>query len=194
ALLVFTKAQGPEGEGAALEEPGIHIDPSQVVGEVGPYVYGANYGPLSAIAVDQFELAAASGIEFLRFPGGAWGDRNDLRPFNVDMLMSVAKLLGAEVSIQARLAGGTPQAAADLVRYANVEKGYGVRHWYIGNEPSLYPDYDVATLNRDWRAIAEAMLAVDPTILLVGPEPHQWNGLAQSTLVDGDGVEWVEGF
>src|SRR5690606_28573028 len=74
ALLIFAHAQGPAGEGAALEEPGIFIDPTQVVGEVGPYVYGANYGPLSAIAVDQFELAAASGIEFLRFPGGAWGD------------------------------------------------------------------------------------------------------------------------
>lgn len=187
-------AQGAESAGPGAQGHGIFIDPSEVVGQVGPYVYGANYGPLSAIPVDLFDEAAAAGIEFLRFPGGSWGDRNDLRESDIDMLMTVARLVGAEVSIQARLPGGTPAAAAELVRYANLEKGYGVRHWYVGNEPSLYPDYDVATYNEQWRAVAEAMLAVDPSIQLVGPEPHQWTGLPQSTLLDRHGVEWVEGF
>src|SRR5690606_18753709 len=85
-------------------------------------------------------------------------------------------------------------AAARLVNYANVENDYDIRYWYIGNEPSLFDDYDVARLNREWRAIAEAMLAVDPDIVLIGPEPHQWNGLANATLLDDNGVEWVTGF
>ncbi len=180
--------------GWAAGQPGIEVDATRPLGRVGPYVYGVNYGPLGALPVDLFDEAAAAGLTFVRFPGGAVGDQGDLRPFDLDMLMRVSRLLGAEPSVQARLRGGSPAAAAELVRYVNVERGYGVRHWYIGNEPSLYDDYDVATYNREWRAIAEAMLAVDPDILLVGPEPHQWTGLEHATLRDPSGVEWVEGF
>jgi hypothetical protein len=55
--------------------------------------------------------------------------------------------LGAEPSISVRLHGGTPEAAAELVRYTNIEQGYAVRYWSIGNEPSLYRDYDTETYN-----------------------------------------------
>ncbi len=180
--------------GWVAAQQGIVVDASTVVARVGPYVYGVNYGPLGALPVHLFDEASAAGITFVRYPGGAVADQGDLRPFDIDMLINVSKLLGAEPSIQVRLQGGSPQAAADLVRYVNVEKGYGVRHWYIGNEPSLYDDYDVETLNREWRAIAEAMLAVDPDLVLIGPEPHQWTGLPGGTLIDRNGVEWVEGF
>lgn len=180
--------------GWAAAQGGVGVDATVALGRVGPYVYGVNYGPLGALPVELFDAAAAAGITFVRFPGGAVGDERELRPFDLDMLMRVSRLLGAEPSVQVRLRGGTPEAAAELVRFVNVERGYGVRHWYIGNEPSLYDDYDVATLNREWRAIAEAMLAVDPEIVLMGPEPHQWTGLESSTPRDRDGVEWVEGF
>jgi len=30
--------------------------------------------------------------------------------------------------------------------------------------------------------------------VLIGPEPHQWTGLPDSTLVDASGTEWVDGF
>lgn len=172
----------------------IVIDRNVKVGTVGPYVYGANYGPLSVVPVGLFDAARASGITFLRFPGGNYGDVNVIRPFDIDMLMTISRLIGAEPSIHVRLQNGTPEAAAEMVRYTNVQKGYGVRHWYIGNEPSLYADYSVAQLNREWRAIALAMLEVDPDIVLIGPDPHQWTGLEGSTLVDDTGQEWVAGF
>ena len=180
--------------GTSSRATGLYVDTNTVVGEVSPLVYGANYGPLGVVSVDLFELAKESGIEFLRFPGGNWGDRNDIRPFDIDMLMRVAGLMGAEVSVHVRLQDGTPEAAAKLVHYANIENDYDIRYWYIGNEPSLFDDYDVARLNREWRAIAEAMLAVDQDIVLIGPEPHQWNGLANGTVLDRNGVEWVAGF
>lgn len=180
--------------GIVTAQGGVRVDATSLLGPVGPYVYGVNYGHLSAVPVNLFDEAAAAGITFIRYPGGSVADQGDLKPFDIDMLMTMSKLLGAEPSIQVRLPGGSPQAAADLVRYVNVEMGYDVRHWYIGNEPSLYDDYDVATLNREWRAIAEAMLAVDPDLVLIGPEPHQWTGLPGSTILDRDGVEWVEGF
>lgn len=183
------------GPWAAAQSGQLTVALDDVVGEVGPYVYGTNYGPLSVVPIDLFEAAARSGITFLRFPGGFWGDSNDIRTSQVDQLIRVAQLLGgAEVSIHTRLLDGSPEAAADLVRYANVEKGYGVRYWHVGNEPSLFPDYTVARYNREWREIASAMLAVDSDIVLIGPEPHQWSGLPGGTPVDADGVDWLRGF
>lgn len=198
AMLVAA-ASGAAGVARAQQTAGpgsgaLRVDPTTVIGEVGPFVYGANYGPLGTISVDLFELAADAGINFLRFPGGNWGDLNDIRPFDIDMLMRIAKLMGAEASVQVRLQNGSPEAAAELVRYANIEQDYDIRYWYVGNEPSLLEDYDVERLNHEWRAIAEAMLAVDPDLVLIGPEPHQWNGLPNGTLVDRNGVEWVAGF
>src|SRR5690606_18504648 len=113
----------------------------------------------------------------------------------LDMLMVYAGLLDAETSIHVRLLNGTPEKAAELVRYTNVERGFGVRHWYVGNEPSLHGDhYTVDDLNRHRPATATAMLEVDPDIVLVGPEPHQWLGLEGRDLVDATGREWVRGF
>ncbi len=107
--------------------------------------------------------------------------------------------------------GGTPEKAAELVRYANVEKGYNIHYWSIGNEPNLFvalmgaETYTVEDLSRDWRAIADAMLAVDPTIEFVGPDitgyvplttdpvtflPGSEGGLA----LDAQGNDWLTTF
>lgn len=181
--------------GVAAAQGEVSIDPDQVIGEVGPYVYGANYGPLSAIPLDLFDEAEAAGITFLRYPGGNWGENNNIAGYHLDMLMGIARVLGgAAVSVQARLEDGTPEQAAALVRMANQQKQLGIRYWYIGNEPSFAQGYSVERLNREWRAIALAMKEVDPEIVLIGPEPHQWNGLPNATLIDSDGVEWVRGF
>ncbi len=89
-----------------------------------------------------------------------------------------------------RLLGGTPEAAAEWVRYANIEKGYSIHYWTIGNEPNLFvalmgaETYTVEDLSTQWRAIAEAMLEVDPTIEFVGPDITQYIPLT----VDGDNI------
>ncbi|MEM6429368.1 MAG: hypothetical protein AAF708_09030 [Deinococcota bacterium] len=172
----------------------VTVDLGSDLGTISPYVYGANYGPLSAVPVDMFPELQASGVTFLRFPGGRWGDINNLQPFHIDMYMAIIDLLGATPSIHVRLENGTPEAAAELVRYTNLEQGYNVQHWYIGNEPSLFDDYTVEDLNTQWRAIALAMLEVDPNIILIGPEPHQWNGTLEVNPRDPNGKEWVSEF
>jgi hypothetical protein len=48
----------------------LSVDVNAVVGEISPFVYGANYGPHSAVTVDLFEVAENAGLTFLRFPGG----------------------------------------------------------------------------------------------------------------------------
>jgi hypothetical protein len=179
----------------ATEPAGVvRVDADTVVGRVGPYVYGVNYGPYGAVPFDLYPVAEAAGFGFIRFPGGAWGDLNDIQTFQIDTLVAFARLIGAEPSVHVRLLGGTPERAAALVRYANVERGYTIRHWYVGNEPSLYRDYDVDALNDQWRKIALAMREVDPDIVLIGPEPHQWTGLPGGDPLDRYGREWVRSF
>lgn len=178
------------------EPPTLNVYADQVIGELSPYVYGANYGPLQVVTVDLIDAAIDSGINILRFPGGRWGDLNDIRPQQIDDFIRVCRMIGAEAIIHVRLEHGTPEAAAELVRYTNIEKEYNVRYWSIGNEPNLFDDYTTADHNRDWRIIAEAMLAVDPNILLIGPDTSQFGGntFTDPHPLDSQGLEWVSEF
>src|SRR5690606_23523644 len=71
----------------------------------------------------------------------------------------------------------------------------------------MQTSYTTEDYNREWRAIAEAMLAVDPDILLVGPDITQYvilsieNGeikyLERSGgghALDADGRDWLQEF
>jgi len=90
-------------------------------------------------------LAEAAGLTVLRYPGGEWGDQNDLKGYQIDQFVALARKMGAEPMIHVRLPGSTPEQAASLVRYANVEKGYNIKYWAIGNEPSLYQQRPLTT-------------------------------------------------
>jgi len=172
----------------------ITVDRTAEIGEINPFVYGANYGPWALVAVDVLEDAANAGITHLRFPAGNWGDQNNITPQQLDFFMMQAQLWGAEPSIHVRLEGGTPEQAAELVRYANLEKGYNIRHWAIGNEPDLFDDYSVEQLNEEWREIALAMLEVDPDILLIGPEVSQFPPTIEGDPYNNERREMVRGF
>lgn len=177
----------------------LYVDPDRDLGEISPYVLGSNYGPMHAVPPAMMSWALESGITALRFPGGAWGDSVDLQPFQIDQFMAFCEQMGATPTISVRLLGGTPEAAAALVRYTNIEKDYGVVYWSIGNEPTLYESqtgepYDTVRFNQEWRAIAEAMLRVDPHIQLMGPELHQWGTDYASTPKDSAGRDWMTEF
>jgi len=179
----------------------LFVDPGTSLGLISPYLYGTNYGPMHAVPLEMMPLVENAGFTVLRFPGGAWTDAVDMKPFQIDMLMTFSKQVGAVPTISVRMLDGKPETAADLVRYTNIEKKYGVTYWSIGNEPSIYTqlnqaDYDYTTehLNRSWRAIATAMKAVDPTIKLMGPELHQWNDSYESTPKDSAGRDWMTEF
>ncbi len=154
----------------------IVIDASEIIAEVSPLAFGANFGPLNAVPVDLIEAAKESGINYLRFPGGRVGDLGDVTTSQIDMYMMVCRMLNCTPAISARLEGGTPEKAAEMVRYVNIEKGYGVRYWSVGNEADLYDDYTAERAAAEWRPIAEAMLEVDPDIILVGPDTSQFTG------------------
>jgi hypothetical protein len=177
-----------------------YIHPDIAMGKISPLVYGVNHGPWAIITEKTLPLAQEAGITMIRFPGGNWGDENDLMPYHIDQFAMLAEQMGSQVSINVRLFNGTPEKAAALVRYANVEQGYDIKYWGIGNEPSLFatargvPDYGVEQFNTEWRAIAEAMKAVDPSILLIGPELHQFGSDKSSTPKDPSGLDWMSEF
>lgn len=182
----------------------LFIDPNISLGGISPLVYGSNYGPWISLSVDGLQPAYDSGITILRFPAGSWGDHNDVKSYHIDQFMSLVEKMGATAMINTRLLGGTPEQAAEMVRYVNVEMKYDVVYWGIGNEPTLYNDelknkgesYDSERFNREWRAIAEAMKKVDSDIKLVGPETHQLSydyGGASTNFSQANAL-WMEDF
>ena len=187
----------------------LFVDPSVSLGPISPLVYGSNYGPWLTVPFYMLPQAYASGITILRFPGGAYGDHNNVTPRQIDQFMDFARQMGATAIFSVRLLDGTPEQAAEMVRYTNIEKKYGVQYWNIGNEPTLYnaelknrgETYDVKRLNKEWRAFAEAMKKVDPTVQLVGPEMNQFsfdiagtNNYDKTVALDSNGLFWIDEF
>jgi hypothetical protein len=161
----------------------LYVDPSLALGPISPLVYGSNYGPWLTVPFYMLQQAYDSGIKILRFPAGAWGDHNDVTRLQIDQFMDFANKMGATAIFHVRLLNGTPEQAAEMVRYTNVEKKYNVQYWSIGNEPTLFDaelknrgeSYDTERFNKEWRTFAEAMKKVDPTIKLVGAEINQFS-------------------
>jgi hypothetical protein len=173
----------------------LFVDAANQLGAISPYVYGSNYGPWVFVPLEMRPQAIAAKISFLRFPGGNWGDLNDLDEWQIDQFMAFAKQINAEPSISARLLKGSPEKAAALVRYVNQTKKYGVRYWSIGNEPSLYgKDYDTVRFNKEWREFANAMRGVDSSIKLMGPDTHQFTAQVEKNPKDVNGRDWLVEF
>ena len=144
---------------------------------------------------DLTRLTRELGLSLIRYPGGALSDAyhwkdgigpHDRRPevahelgkndksrpqFGTDEALDFAKQVGAELLITVNAGSGTPEEAADWVRYVN-GKGLRVRYWEVGNE--LYindgsPMSKRTTLNpsayaQRFLAFARAMRAADARI------------------------------
>ena len=161
----------------------LYVDAAKSLGPISPLVYGSNYGPWLVASFEMLPQVYDSGVTILRFPGGAWGDHNNVTTHQIDQFVDFIHKVGATGLINVRLLGGTPEQAAQMVRYANIERQYNIQYWGIGNEPTLYDGelknkgeaYDTARFNKEWRTFAEAMKKVDPNIKLVGAEINQFS-------------------
>jgi hypothetical protein len=192
-----TAAESPTPAPTAAQG-GLVIDAAQDLGPISPLIFGSNYGPWVSLRPETLPLAETSGVTVLRYPGGAWGDNNKLQTYQIDQLVDLARRMGAEPYIHVRFPNSTPAEAAETVRYANVEKGYNIRYWSIGNEPSLYEGagfpWNATQYATEWRNFADAMKAVDPTITLLGPEIHQFTGTPNVDPKDTTGADWLRTF
>jgi len=171
------------------------------LGPISPLIYGSNHGPWTAVPAGMMDYALDSKVTNLRWPGGEWGDNFDVNEYQIDQFMTFLEQMGAIPTISVRMVNGTPETAAALVHYCNVEKDYNVKYWSIGNEPTLYEgrpavdSFDTERFNREWRAIAEAMKAVDPDILLLGPELHgTYTSNFETNPKDSSGRDWMVEF
>jgi hypothetical protein len=176
AMLILTTAADP------METHGFQVvvNVNEELAPVNPLLFGQNYGPWMETSPEFIEAYRAASVTLLRFPAGNWGDENFITHEQLDELAELARALDAEVSVQARLFPNvSPQIAADLVRYANIEQQYGFQYWEIGNEPDLYqdregvrpghPEFTPEWYSARYREFYNAMKAVDPTILIAGP-------------------------
>ncbi|MGE5140142.1 MAG: GH39 family glycosyl hydrolase [Rudaea sp.] len=170
---------------------GLFVDLDKSLGPVSRLVFGTNHGPWAVVPMDSQQAFLDSGLTIIRFPGGNWGDENDLDAQQIDQYIDLVRSIGAEPQINVRLRGGDPGKAAGLVKYTR-DKDYNVKYWGIGNEPDLFDTKNKTWPNdrivREWRAIAIAMREADPTIKLIGPEISQFSPGAAGGDLEGRGL------
>src|SRR5688572_12820563 len=118
-LLILFSACGPAPAATPVPEA-LFVDHGTSLGPISPYLFGTNYGPMHAVPLEVMPQVETAGFTALRFPGGAWTDTVDMKPFQIDALMSFAKQVGAIPTISVRMLGGNPETAAELVRYTNI--------------------------------------------------------------------------
>lgn len=160
------------------------VDAGQDLGPINPHLFGANYGPWATMHPDVWPQAEESGVRFLLFPGGNWGEEYDMTPFMLDQYVLLARRMQAEPSVCVRMRNSTVEKAVEIFTYMNIKHDYNIRYWCIGSEPNLWRDYDEAAYNRQWREIGEALKGLDPNIILIGPNVSQYPPVEQDTQYD----------
>ena len=166
--------------------------------QISPWMFGTNYW-VAPFGKDTRQELAPLNLTVLR-----WGGENlDTEKFewsDLDRFILNARLLNMEPLIQVPYYSSEPAFAARMVRYVNVEKKYDVRFWGIGNEEdkNLRSGFKEKWI-QSWRSYRDAMKAVDPRILLFGPEyaslydftkPEQ-DWLTPFLRVNGDAVDVI---
>ncbi|HYQ66483.1 cellulose binding domain-containing protein [Actinophytocola sp.] len=219
ALLVFalaaaTQVGGPPAANAAPAGVDVVVNARAGLEPVSSMALGVNHAiwDTNLGTAEVADLLKGAGVKAMRYPGGSYSDiyhwLDHTAPggyvapnTDFDHFMAGVRRAGAQPIVTANYGTGSPQEAADWVRSANIDKGYGVRYWEIGNENYGNGHYgsaweaddhadkspvQYATLVRDY---ATAMKAVDPTIKVgaVLTTPGEW---PDGITADGDAGTW----
>jgi hypothetical protein len=188
-------------EAAGVDQPTFYLDdvflelappPSTInvsvngkgdVRKVDPRIFGVNTADWDGLLGQSMtgELLNEIDNQALRFPGGSasdayhWfnnvGSTTTDGSTNFDAFAQIAVATGAQVYITTNYGSGTPDEAANWVKYANKTKGYNFKYWEIGNEN--YGTWETDNNTRPWDPVTYAarfkqyytqMKAIDPTI------------------------------
>ncbi|HEU5472682.1 MAG TPA: cellulose binding domain-containing protein [Actinophytocola sp.] len=158
------------------------------------------------------DLLGSAGLRMMRYPGGSYGDiyhwETHTAPggfvapnTDFDTFMGGVRRAGGQAMVIANYGTGSPEEAAGWVRHANIERGYGVRYWEIGNElygnghygaeweADNHPDKSPTGYATEVVRFATAMKAVDPTIKIgaVLTTPANW---PDGVVAEGDPATW----
>jgi len=174
----------------------------------GIYDPGSTLSDANGFRKDVMEEVRQLGVPIIRYPGGnfvsgynwldgigpkkdrprildkAW-NTIDTNQFGTNEFMAWSKLVGARPLMGLNLGTGTPERAAALVEYCNIEKGtkwsdlrrshgieqpYKVEHWCLGNEmdgPWQIGHMTAGEYGLKAQDAARQMHAVDPSLKLI---------------------------
>ncbi|WP_280875241.1 LPXTG cell wall anchor domain-containing protein [Streptomyces pseudovenezuelae] len=201
----------------AASTVGIRVDAGTSLGTVPSSGAGLNtgVGDENMGTAKVTSLMKAAGVRQLRFPGGSGADAYHWKTHTMDdggwiapntdfdHFMATAKKVSAQPILTANYGSGTPQEAADWVKYANVDKGYGVKYWEIGNEVygnghygngkgwelDKHADKSPTAYAKNLVAYAKAMKAVDPKVK-IGAVLTTPGGWPDTEKAPGDSADW----
>ncbi|MES2285347.1 MAG: T9SS type A sorting domain-containing protein [Bacteroidota bacterium] len=142
-----------------------------------------------------WQKVKGSGATIVRF-GGISADRNKPTNFQYIRMIDSIRANGMEPIIQVPFFNYryTAQEAAAIVNYINVVKGKNVKYWIIGNEPNLsYSFTTAAQIANYFKPFASAMKNVDPSILIIGPEPAWYDQAIINGLTTPGGPSDITG-
>lgn len=162
----------------------VRVDPKRPLRRVDPRLFGVNAAVWDAAFPTSNTTALLKELDnkVLRFPGGSLSDAyhwisntSEGETFewatSFDEFAQVAVATGASVFITANYGTGTPEEAADWVRYSNKVKKYQFKYWEIGNEnygtweaDNNDRPHDPVTYAKRFRDYYRKMKAVDPSI------------------------------
>ncbi len=208
------RAAQPATQSAAEPAAEVTVNVRAGLGTVSDVAVGVNHAVWDTyLGSDPVaDLMKDAGVQMMRYPGGSYSDiyhwRDNTAPggyvapdTDFDHFMAGARRAGAQAIVTANYGTGTPQEAADWVRYANVTKDYGVKYWEIGNEnygnghygsaweADDHADKSPAEYANNVREFAQAMKAVDPTVKVgaVLTTPGNW---PDGIVAAGDAGTW----
>ncbi|OWP63691.1 hypothetical protein CDA63_07845 [Hymenobacter amundsenii] len=156
---------------------------------ISPYLTGQNAWLPTALGTQVFNgqldklwpLVQQSKVKMVRIGGNGVNSNLVTNQQYIALIDSVRKI-GAEPMVQVSEGRGrfTAAQAAQVVNHVNITMGRNIKYWIIGNEPDLnnasHPNpTPVAGVETYIKAFASAMKAVDPSILIVGPENASYN-------------------
>ena len=179
----------------------VRVDAGKPLSTINPWLYGINTArwdeslfpdPASEMLLtadrDAIRKIAESGITLLKYPGGNDADAyvwnspaNNASEMNTDEYIALCRAVGAEPFITVNF-NEPPELAAAWVRYCNIERGYRVKLWEVGDEQwgtwarGHVPPEQYAT---KYINFVNAMRAVDPSIKVatnvpLGIHPENW--------------------
>jgi hypothetical protein len=171
---------------AAAPPPTVHVtvNATDTVRTVDPRIFGINTAGWDADldTANTISILNSTSNQELRWPGGSWGDiyfmTNEAAKgwgSVTTNFLHVATNTGAQISFIVNYGSGTPQQAADWVRFCETTNHCHVKYWEVGNEcygsweqdnNTNAPDqaHDPWTYAQRFTAYYTAMKAVDPTI------------------------------
>lgn len=192
--------EAPKVKAVATREFKIIGEPGKVLtASIHDGIFGINSALWDGDLLDRKTIDQVKAVnhKVVRYPGGLradddhWKQVLDKKDFLVDTdeFLQWLKETGNEGMFTVNYGKGTPEEAADWVRYVNITKKAGVKLWEIGNE--LYGDWhpqhtDGTTYGKRAAEFIKAMKAVDPTIqvAVIFVIDGEWNKLVMESTKD----------